>query len=426
LNNPTGGVLTGTAIQWEHNPAQFSFYVGNGAGQTEVRETDVITPGGWHHVVLTCDATTNFTLYVDGISEASRSLPYVPSLWNPLTIGAGFWDWTKANSPFRGYSGGVDEVAVYTNALTAGRISAHYLTATTASGSNYMSAVQADNPLLYYRMNGAYTNSSSELYPEAVNYGSSLVNGVYQPGVRPGGVSGPANSVLGTNALAAPINGVFSCVDAGSDSAFNPTGTQPFSAVTWFRTYPADSRVQTIMSHGTTNWAMNLDGTTGRLVWNLFTGGQVTSSGVLNDGQWHFVAGVYDGTHSYLYVDGQLDGSLAVTNAISGETNADLYLGGNPDFALVGSSQRYFAGALAQAAFFTNPLTAAQIQALYSISTVTPTISISRSSGNVVITYTGTLLSSTNVAGPYNPVSGAASPYSVSPGGAQMFYRTGP
>ena len=95
LNNATAGVLTGTSIQWEHSPSQFSFYAGSGTGQTEVREVDTISPGGWHHVVLTCDVNTNFTLYVDGVSEVSRYLPYVPSLWNPLTIGAGFWDWTE-------------------------------------------------------------------------------------------------------------------------------------------------------------------------------------------------------------------------------------------------------------------------------------------------------------------------------------------
>jgi hypothetical protein len=428
LNDPTAGVLTGTSIQWEHNPAQFSFYVGTGAGQTEVRETDTITPGGWHHVVVTCDASTNFTLYVDGVNEASRSFPsYVPSLWNPLTIGASFWDWTKANSPFRGYSGGVDEVAVYTNALTADRVSAHYVTGTTTTGSNYVSAVQADSPLLYYRMNSSYTNSDPGVYPEAVNYGSSVANGVYLPGVRPGGVSGPTNSVLGTNALAAPINGVFSCVDAGLDPSFNASGNQSFTALTWFRTYPADSRVQTIMSHGVTNWAMNLDGTTGRLVWNLFfTGGQVTSTNILNDGNWHFVAGVYDNTasKSYLYVDGQLNASLTVTNLVNSEPNAHFYLGGNPDFTTVGVSQRYFAGALAQAAFFTNALSASQVQSLFAGAAVTPTIFISRSGNNISLTYTGTLLSSTNVAGPYSQVQGASSPYPVPTTAPQTFYRT--
>jgi hypothetical protein len=148
---------------------------------------------------------------------------------------------------------------------------------------------------------------------------------------------------------------------------------------------------------------------------------------VLNDGTWHFVAGVYDGSTSTskLYVDGQLNSSLSVASPVGSEPDAHLYLGGNSDFTTVGGNQRYFGGALAQAAFFTNALSAAQIQSLFVGGIVTPTIGITRSAGNVSITYTGTLLSSTNVVGPYNPVSGASSPYPVTTTGKQMFYRAG-
>jgi hypothetical protein len=53
-----------------------------------------------------------------------------------------------------------------------------------------------------------------------------------------------------------------------------------------------------------------------------------------------------------------------------------------------------------------------------------PSISISRSGGNVVINFVGTLVSSPTVTGPYSPVSGATSPYTVPTGsGPQKFYR---
>ena len=55
---------------------------------------------------------------------------------------------------------------------------------------------------------------------------------------------------------------------------------------------------------------------------------------------------------------------------------------------------------------------------------VTPAVSLVLAGTNVVITYTGTLVSSTNVAGPYNPVTGASSPYSTPATNPQMFYRT--
>jgi hypothetical protein len=58
-----------------------------------------------------------------------------------------------------------------------------------------------------------------------------------------------------------------------------------------------------------------------------------------------------------------------------------------------------------------------------------PTLSASSlANGTFTITYTGTLQSSANIAGPYTAVSGATSPYAVNPktAGVTMFYRAGP
>lgn len=60
-----------------------------------------------------------------------------------------------------------------------------------------------------------------------------------------------------------------------------------------------------------------------------------------------------------------------------------------------------------------------------SLPTTTPTLGIARQAGNVVLTFTGTLQSADNAAGPYTAVSGATSPVTVTPSGAQKFYRAG-
>ena len=135
------------------------------------------------------------------------------------------------------------------------------------------------------------------------------------------------------------------------------------------------------------------------------------------------LVGVSDGTTSSLYVDGVLDNSGPVVAGLLGEPDADLLLGGNTDYTSVGINERYLAGAISQAAFFTNALTAEQVQSLFNAAV--PTISVGLSGSNLVITYNGTLLSSTNVAGPYTPVAGAHSPtYSVPATEPQRFYRS--
>jgi hypothetical protein len=409
--------------------AQMQYYTGGNNTFNQFNSAASYGAGTWYHEVATYDGN-NSTTYIDGVVVATGTTPNVPDASGaPLCISNGKWDFS-ANGGVRQLAASFDEVAIYTNLLSADRIMDHYNAgADPVTYGAYNTNVLADQPMLYWRMDcPGYTNPPAALCPPAVNFGSAAVNGAYLAATVPGGLPGPTNSVLGSNSVAAIINGVVSCVDAGVDPSFNPTGTNKFTAMTWFRTYPADDRLQTIMSHGATNWSLNLDGTTGHVVWNLYSGGQVTSTTVLNDGNWHFVAGVYDGATSHLYVDGAQNNSATVSAKIAGEPNANLYLGGNVDFNLVGNNEQYFAGALSQAAFFTNALTAAQIQSLYV--GVTPTISIGVSGGNLSITYAGRLLSSPNVAGPFNPVAGApygpsTTNYLVAPSGAQMFYRSG-
>jgi hypothetical protein len=428
LNSPGGGGNWAGFRLSQGNPVggpalQVFLASGTGSTRNSVSTPDGSLPTGvWDYCVATYDGTT-VVLYINGQALATNSLPMAIDTWTPFTIGGSMF---YSGYPHNRFKSAVEAVAVYTNALSDVQVTSHYLAATTP-GSNYYQAVLSGQPTLCYQMNcGSYTASNPLVYPAALNYGSASVNGTYMAGIVPGGVSGPGIPGAETN-LAAPINGILSCVDAGNDPAFDPAGATPITAMTWFKGYPADGRVQALMSHGT-NWALNLDGATGLVVWNLYGGGQVTSTNVLNDGNWHMVATVSDGTTSSLYVDGVLNNSGGVTGALVSEPTVDLFLGGNADYQNIGAgTQRNLAGAVAQAAYFTNALTALQIKNLYNLATVAtaPSISITPSGGHLVITYTGTLLSSTNVAGPYSPVTGASPPTYTVPGtDAQRFYRT--
>ena len=91
----------------------------------------------------------------------------------------------------------------------------------------------------------------------------------------------------------------------------------------------------------------------------------------LNDGQWHFVAGVFNGTNGYLYLDGRLALTGAATAGSIVGSARDIILGGDPQYTAPGT--RYFDGVIAQAAFFTNALTAVNIQQIYSAAVTEPT-----------------------------------------------------
>jgi hypothetical protein len=60
------------------------------------------------------------------------------------------------------------------------------------------------------------------------------------------------------------------------------------------------------------------------------------------------------------------------------------------------------------------------------ITALGPELGIRRNGANVEVSYTGTLLSSPTVDGPYMPVQNAANPHVIPPGsqGAQRFFRS--
>lgn len=373
FNSPANsGIFAGIRVAWIYvnqtnlpNGPGFSILAYNTNGSLLYYQVPVAAGNQWYHCVVTYDGT-NAIMYLNGAMAFSTNFTMGVDTWSPLTIGAGRW---QGYAPTRGLVGSEDEVAIYTNVLSGTAISNHYR-AGVSTVSNYMQTVLDDHPLLYYRMdNPAWINPIPPLSPVAINYGSAPVNGSYLPGIVPGGISGPPISALGTNSIAAPINGIISCVDGSNDPSFNPTNVQPFTAMAWFKTYPSDGRLQTIMSHGGNSWSLNLVGTNGLLNWNS-SAGSISSLNILNDGNWHFAAGVYDGANNYLYVDGALNNSVVASGHVLGNTNDDIFLGGDPDFTQVGSNERSFAGAIAQAAFFTNALSASQVQQIYNAAQV--------------------------------------------------------
>ena len=167
-------------------------YTGNGSAYN-VASTNIQTPANslplnqWHHCVMTYDGT-NVLLYVDGQLQGSGITPMAVDSWSPITIGSGRWQGTATRS----YTGLIDEVAVYTNVLSASHIAIHANAGTNVTLSPYSDEVRNDRPLLYYRMNGYEVVSDPGRQPAAMNYGSAPLNGRYMPSISPGAVAGPA------------------------------------------------------------------------------------------------------------------------------------------------------------------------------------------------------------------------------------------
>ena len=86
-------------------------------------EASQLNDGEWHHVVLSRSEGGEKRLYVDGELSASANDRGQPvANHEPIYIGA-------ANSDSSWFAGDLDEVAIYTKAITPERVAAHYATA---------------------------------------------------------------------------------------------------------------------------------------------------------------------------------------------------------------------------------------------------------------------------------------------------------
>ncbi|HEY3862218.1 MAG TPA: LamG domain-containing protein [Verrucomicrobiae bacterium] len=104
----------------------------------------LISFGSWYHLVLSYDGT-NAVFYINSVAHAIPIGPggFVPNTANDANIGSGQ---TIGWLPF---IGGVDEVAFYTNALTAAQVSSHYTVGTNSfRPANKPAGIVTDLPAL--------------------------------------------------------------------------------------------------------------------------------------------------------------------------------------------------------------------------------------------------------------------------------------
>lgn len=381
------GITTYSGIRLFLNNNLVVYTYNKNGGVNSVNSTVAIAHNTWYHIVLTDDAT-NISVYVNGVATLTNipNSSYSPNLWDPFEIDTG-----------KGYTrdagGLIDEFAIYTNALDTNAIMLHYDTGVGLSNQvPYTTLVQSANPSIYFRMDSpAYVVPPLANWPVLTNYGTVTGNGVYTPGTLPAGASGPNNGVTfatgfgsGTNAM--PGSSMSSFADSGNATAFNPTGTTPFSISAWFKTGYCDSRTQTIVGHGANSWAIVMN-PSGQLQCQLGTNGTslVTSVNVYNDSLWHQVVEVYTpnstvgqpGTNA-LFVDGVLDSSTngVTANGLLPGTNLDVMIGTDPQFTNTSGTLialgRQFEGYICEVALMTNSLTPGQIQSLYNSAQMPP------------------------------------------------------
>ena len=186
-------------------------------------------------------------------------------------------------------------------------------------------------------------------------------------GINNGTLIGGAGFATGLDGLAFNFNGQTAYVDVPNNPSLNPTHAVTLEAWVYPRaTGPVSSPVIKKAGEGLqqiNGYTIELD-YANRLIFAAFVAGTgyiPATSAPLPLNQWSHVAGVFDGTYAYVYVNGALAAPPTLGPGNLGPSGNDLHIGHDPS-----NPPRYLNGLVDEPAVYSTALSAAQIAAIYS------------------------------------------------------------
>ena len=289
---------------------KFLFHVGAGGGiycgvhnrfDPKNIPAGTLTTDTWQHIAYTYDgATARF--YKDGRELASKQ-ERAPNRWDGFTVGL-------SDRWVRGVNGALDDLRVYDRALSTETLKE------LASGREPEPEVTLTTGLVgHWKLDDRQGTVAKD----------SSGNG------NDGAVKGAAKWTRGKRSGALYLSGNNSGVRIENEAPFDIT--ERITVAIWMKSPPFTKDHQAIVTKGDDAWRLQRNGEK-RIVQWACTGlshsdnGSVTGRAIVDDGKWHHLAGVYDGTTSILYVDGKVDGLRETSGSIK-TSDARVFIGHN-------------------------------------------------------------------------------------------------
>lgn len=271
--------------------------IGDNAGNApDALGNTAMNDGKWHHCAVTWDGS-NFRIYLDGLLDKTQANSTAPAYAGTNYVRVGSRSLSGTDGLF--FDGDLDDLALFNGTvLSQAQINALYIKGQAPALAN--TGIFSDTNLkLYYKLDDAggttVTDSSAGGNNGTASAASINANDSYGMVNSRGLFDGTASNKI-------------TITDATS---LKPTGN--FTAGFWMRTTTATGYIFQSQSENTNvaGWyirmsAHKLDfligkntGTTNNTDYKI-----ITSTSSLDDGKWHHIACVYDGTNMAIWVDG--------------------------------------------------------------------------------------------------------------------------
>ena len=344
------------------------------------------------------------------------------------------YQWKKAGSPIPGAT--TSKLAFASVAY--GDADSYSVTVTNAVGSTNSAAATltvlppptfanlTNDLVLHLRFDGNYSDTSGR------------ANDAYAPNGSPAFLAGEVGQAV--HIATTPGNNYLQVSDNAGDLQFEETNS--FTVSFWVR-YSAGFNDNPIIGNAINStwqlgWVFTDSASVGKLEWSLASTaststclGDPAGPAVIGDGAWHNVVGVVDREQqtAFAYVDGVLDGSWSIAGLGSLNPGNLITIGQDPNGSY--GTETFDMDDLG---IWRRALTPYQALSIYnaakgaaqSFDVYGPVrVNVATAGTDLVLAWqAGTLLQSTNAAGPYTAVPGATAPsYRTAATGSSKFFR---
>jgi hypothetical protein len=155
-------------------------------------------------------------------------------------------------------------------------------------------------------------------------------------------------------------------IKIGRESDFDITDQITVSA--WIKVNQFNREWQALIAKGDSSWRLQRDqnadhlefACTGLKIPSGTPWGDLHGKKSVNDGQWHHIVGIYDGSKMYLIIDGEMDSSQSASGRIN-TNNHPVYIGENSE-----NTSRYWNGLIDDVRIYNYALSKEEVAALSS------------------------------------------------------------
>lgn len=296
------------------------------------------------HVVCTYDGR-NLRMYANGQEVGTlATVGTVDTYATDVKIGA------HGNLATERFPGHIDEPAIYSYALSAGQVKAHY---DAGQAIFYPSTVLASQPRAYWRL-----NETNGLQAQDISTTRTHVATVTSSGVT----YGAAGALSGDSDTAMTFNGSAGYLETPYHANLNPSTfsvegwVRPTGGAGTFRTAFANRNIIGAATYGYVLYASTAN------TWMFYYGDgvggfQTPAAGAVTLNAWTHLAITYDGGRMRIYVNGSLVTNVAAT--FSPNTARPFRIGAGANENVVPSA--YWIGDLDEIAVYSHTLSATEI-----------------------------------------------------------------